>query len=151
MKTSLRLSLIAVAVAFLFSLGSQNAGAQKHPAYLHALTDLRDARANLQRPDGGALKAEENAAIHDIDKAISELKRAAIDDGKNLEDHPPVDAHLAWTGRLHHARELLDKAHNDVAKEEDNPAAQGLKQRVLEHIAHAHQHVDEALAITQGH
>src|SRR5271170_3488296 len=91
-----------------------------HPAYLHALTDLRDARAHLERPDGGELRDQEKKAIHEIDDAINEIKKASIDDGKDLNDHPPVDAHMDWTGRLHRALELVNKAHNDVAQEEDN-------------------------------
>jgi hypothetical protein len=118
-----------------------------HPAYLHALTDLRAARANLQRPDGGELREQEKKAVHEIDDAIGEIKKAAIEDGKDLNDHPPVDAHLEWGGRLHRALELLDKAHNDIAHEEDNGFAQGLQQRALDHIDKAHHHVKEAIEI----
>jgi hypothetical protein len=150
MKTLSKIALLVAALAFLLPLTSQNVHAQgKHPAYLHALSDLRDARAQLQRPDGGALHAEERAAIDDINKAIAEIKKAAIDDGKNIDQHDAVDAHLPWTGRLHKARDLLDKAHHDVKEEEDNPGAQGLQVRVLEHIDRAHHHVDEAIAIVE--
>jgi hypothetical protein len=118
-----------------------------HPAYLHALTDLRAARAQLQRPDGGELREQEKKAIHEIDDAIGEIKKAAIEDGKDLNDHPPADAHLEWGGRLRRALELLDKAHNDIAHEEDNGFAQGLQARALEHIDKAHHHVKEAIEI----
>ena len=30
-------------------------------------------------------------AISEIDHAIAELKRASIDDGKNIHDHPSAD------------------------------------------------------------
>jgi hypothetical protein len=120
-----------------------------HPAYLHALTDLRHARAHLERPDGGELKEQEKKAIHEIDEAIGEIKRASIDDGKDLNDHPPVDAKVDWRGRLHRALELLNKAHNDVAQEEDNGFAQGLQQRALEHIDKAHHHVEEAIHLVE--
>ncbi len=152
MRTLLRLSLVALALAFLMPLATSNVSAQgKHPAYLHALSDLRDARAHLQRPDGGALHAEEDAAIRDIDRAIAEIKKAAIDDGKNIDDHVAVDSHMDWKGRLHRARELLDKAHSDVAREEDDPMTRGLQARVIEHIDKAHHHVDEAIAIVETH
>jgi hypothetical protein len=153
MKPLLKLSLLAVTVAvtLLSPLANRDLQAQgRHPAYLHALSDLRDARAHLQRPDGGALRAEESAAIHDIDEAIAEVKRAAIDDGKNIEDHAPVDVHMPWAGRLHKAHELLEKARRDVTKEEDNPETRGLQARVLQHIDRAHHHVDEALAIAEA-
>jgi hypothetical protein len=152
MKTLTRIALIVAAIAFLLPVASQNVDAQgKHPAYLHALSDLREARAYLQRPDGGALHAEESAAIAEINHAIDEIKRAAIDDGKNIDDHVHIDAHLGWTGRLHKSRELLDKAHHDVTEEEDNPAAQGLQGRVIMHIDRAHHHVDDAIAIVETH
>src|SRR5271156_5177286 len=120
---------------------------REHPAYLHALTDLRHARAHLQRPDHGELHDQEKKAVHEIDSAIDEIKKAAINDGKDLNDHPPVDSHLDWPGRLHRAIELLDKAHNDISREEDNRFAQGLQQRALEHIDKAHHHVEEAIQV----
>jgi hypothetical protein len=122
---------------------------REHPAYLHALTDLRHARAHLQRPDGGELREQEKKAIHEIDEAINEIKKASIDDGKNLEDHPPVDAHLDWGSRLHRALELLDKAHHDVSEEEDNAFAEGLQARAIRHIDEAHHHVEEAIRIVR--
>ena len=107
----------------------------RHPAYLHALTDLRAARWNLEhRPGDAAVSAQEDVAIVETDRAIREAKVAAIEDGKNIEDHPPEDAHLDRPGRLHHALELLDKAKNDVARGEDNPEARNLRNRVVEHV-----------------
>src|SRR5262252_9476269 len=41
--------------------------AQKHPAYLHALTDLRHARAFLAKPAGAQVKWDENRAIRELD------------------------------------------------------------------------------------
>jgi hypothetical protein len=111
----------------------------KHPAYLHALTDLRHARAHLgQWADTAHQDREEQHAIDEIDKAIGEIKHAAIDDGKNLDDHPPVDAHMDRRGRFHRALELLDKAHNDIAREEDDPSVRGLRDRAIHHIDEAH-------------
>jgi len=150
MKLSLKLALTSALVALFFALGAQATPApQRHPAYLHALSDLRFARAHLERPDGGELRQQEKDAVKEIDRAIDEIKKASIDDGKDLADHPPVDAHLAWGGRLHKALELLDKAHNDISKEEDDPAAVGLQQRAMEHIDKGHKHVEEAIAVVQ--
>lgn len=123
--------------------------APDHPAYLHALSDLRDARAHLQRPDGGGLRDQEKKAVHEIDEAINEIKKASIDDGKNLDDHAPIDVNLDWWGRLHKALDLVNKAHNDVAREEDNGFAQGLQQRALDHIDKAHRHIEEAIQVVQ--
>jgi len=136
--------------ALLLLVGAAKASPKpEHPAYLHALADLRDARAQLQRPDGGELREQEKKAIHEIDDAINEIKKASIDDGKDLNDHPPIDTMLDWRGRLHRALELVNKAHNDVAREEDNSFAQGLQQRALDHIDKAHRHIEEAIQVVQ--
>jgi hypothetical protein len=150
MRATYRIAITACVFALALSFGASAKPAPgAHPAYLHALSDLRDARAHLERPDGGPLHQQEKDAIGEIDKAIGEIKAASIDDGKDLGDHMPVDAHLPWIGRLHKSARLLDKAQADVAKEEDDPAAQGLQARALDHIAKAHRHVDEAIALVQ--
>jgi hypothetical protein len=148
MKPMLKIASLAFVVALVLAMGaSGNPSSGKHPHYLHALSDLRVARANLQRPDGGELHEQEREAVHEIDKAIDEIKKASIDDGKNLNDHPPIDDHMQWGGRLHRAIELLDSAHRDVAQEEDDPYAQGLQARAIGHIERAHHHVEEAIQL----
>jgi hypothetical protein len=149
MKAIARFVFPALLFAFVLALVCGNAEAQggKHPAYLHALTDLRHARAHLQRPDGGALREEEKEAIHQIDEAINEIKRASVDDGKDLDDHPPVDAGMDRTGRFRRAKELLEKARQDISHEEDNGFAQGLQQRAFGHIDRAIHEINEAIRI----
>jgi hypothetical protein len=66
---------------------------------------------------------DQRAAIDEIDRAIAEAKRAAIDDGRNIDDHPPVDMRLGWEGRFRKAMELLDSASRDLSFEEDNRVA----------------------------
>jgi hypothetical protein len=144
--------IFAASILLLFasSYSSAKLGPKSdHPAYLHALSDLRDARAHLQRPDGGVLRNQEKDAIHEIDDAINEIRKASIDDGKDLNDRVPVDVHLDWRGRLHKSLDLVNKAHNDVAREEDDAFAQGLQQRALGHIDKAHHHIEEAIQIVQ--
>ena len=147
--TKLVFAIVAVLLVIPAYASAKAAPGREHPAYLHALTDLRQARAHLQRPDGGELREQEKKAIHEIDDAISEIKKAAIDDGKDINDHAPVDARMDWGGRLHRALELVNKAHNDIAQEEDNRYAQGLQQRALEHIDKAHHHIEEAIEIVR--
>jgi hypothetical protein len=107
----------------------------KHPAYLHALTDLRAARWNLEhRPGDAAVSSQEDTAIVETDRAIHEAKVAAMEDGKNVEDKPPEDADLDRPGRLHHAMELLRKAKDDVAREEDNQESRDLRNRIVQHV-----------------
>jgi hypothetical protein len=116
----------------------------KHPFYLHALTDLRAARWCLEhRPGDAAVSDREDVAIGEIDAAIGEIKRAAIDDGKNISDHPGVDLARDFPGRLHQALDLLRKVHSDVAREEDDPVVRGLRNRAVGHI-------DGAIHATEG-
>jgi hypothetical protein len=104
----------------------------KHPFYLHALSDLRAARWMLEhRPGDAAVSGNEDVAITEIDAAIGEIKRAAIDDGKNVGDHPNVDVPADRPGHLHKALELLRKVHSDVAREEDDPVTRGLRDRAV--------------------
>ncbi len=118
-----------------------------HPRYLHALSDLRAARAHIERRGGtAATKWDERTAVAEIDAAIRDIKQAAIDDGKDLNDHPPVDAKLEWNGRLHRALELLRAAHKDVSDEESNDFAHGLRRRVLKHIDQAAHFVEQGIA-----
>jgi tetratricopeptide (TPR) repeat protein len=151
MKSTYRYTLFVSALLLVTAAHSaaKPSPSPNHPAYLHALADLRDARAHLQRPDGGELRDQEKKAVHEIDDAINEIKKASIDDGKDVNDHPPVDVALDWRGRLHKALELVNKAHNDVAREEDNSFAQGLQQRALDHIDKAHRHIEEAIQVVQ--
>ena len=109
-----------------------------HPAYLHALTDLRNARYNLIRKGGDpTVKWDEAVAIGAIDHAIGDIKQASIDDGKNLDDHPPLDAREPWAGRLHKALAALRASLADVNQEEDNAYASGLKARAIRNIKEA--------------
>ena len=107
----------------------------QHPFYLHALTDLRAARWLLEhRPGNAAVSADEDVAITRIDQAIAEIKKAATEDGKNINDKPPVDATPDNKGRLHRAEELLRKVRSDIAREEDDPLTRGLRDRAIAHV-----------------
>lgn len=94
-----------------------------HPRYLSALSDLRYARALLWRSDFRDVMRDQRAAIEEIDRAINEAKRAAIDDGKNIDDHAPVDTRIGWEGRFRKAVELLNSAIGDLSFTETNMAA----------------------------
>src|SRR5271156_552374 len=116
-----------------------------HPAYLHALSDLRAARHYLN--DGWAwqpVKRDDNVAIREIDAAINEIKKASIDDGKGLDDPFQIDSRLSAHDRFRKANELLWSAHNDLSKAEDVPQARGLRDRAIGHVDKAHQIVDAA-------
>ena len=122
----------------------------QHPAYLHALSDLRDARWNLEhRPGDAAVSAQEDVAIVEVDRAIADARTAAMEDGKSVWQHPPEDAKIDRRGRLHHADELLHKARKDVAEGESNGAAVELRNRVINHIDAAIQATQRAIHIIE--
>ena len=129
--------LIPLAFAALIPLSAFADLPGKHPGYLHSLTDLRTARWLLEHQSGDAkVFSDEDVSITEIDRAISEIKKASIDDGKDLHDHPNLDVHEHGS-RLLKAIETLKKAHGDIDQEEDNPEAKALRHAALEHIDHA--------------
>jgi len=143
-RTWLGASALLALIALPFAANADLPG--KHPYYLHALSDLRAARWLIEhRPGDAHVSAHEDLAIHAIDDTIGELKRASIDDGKDLHDHPAVDAPNDHPGRLHRAVEILKKTHSDVDREEDDPTARGLKHRALHHIDEAIHQTEDAL------
>jgi hypothetical protein len=118
----------------------------RHLEYLRALSDLRAARALLA--EGWSLESVrkvDDHAVQQIDAAMAEIKRAAIDDGKNLTDHPPIDARLAPRDRFRQANELLGKAHQDIVLSPDQPETHELRLRAMYHIDDAHNTVDVAI------
>ena len=141
--------LLGLAMTGMTAMTAGTAVAQQvpgpHPHYLRALSDLRMARAYLH--DNWAwepVKADDNHAIREIDAAINEIKKASMDDGKDLDDHPRVDVQLTPQNRFAKANELLWAAHQDLAKAEDVPQARGLRDRALGHVDAAHEIVDQA-------
>lgn len=147
MKIRHALALGAIAVtAALTSMSALADLPGKHPAYLRALTDLRTARWFLNHQPGDAkVYGDEDVGIREIDAAIGEIKHAAIDDGKDLNDHPNVDV-KEHGSRLLKAIETLHKAKADLAQEEDNPTIHELRHRAEEHIDRAIKAADHAHA-----
>ena len=133
------------------AVSAQQVAPGQHPEFLHALTDLRAARGYLEKmTPNEAVDADTSSAVHEIDSAIVLLKQASIDDGKNLNDHPPIDAHMQRSGRLSSAKQLLDQAHADVKQPEGDPAAAALQGRILAHIDAAHKYINQAIAARGG-
>ena len=126
-------------------LAAGSASAQEHPHYLHALSDLRLARALLDRQEEWNVMRDQQAAVEDIDHAIGEIKRASIDDRKPLGEHEPIDTRLDHRGRLRRVMELLDSADRDLHAEEDNFAALGWRGAALHHVDEARGAVHRAL------
>ena len=106
----------------------------RHPAYLHARTDLRRAQMIMRVNDDPDVMRRIHQADVEIDRAIHEMDIAARFDHKDLEDHPPIDANLDRRGRFHRAMELLQKARADIGREEDDPSAIGWRDLAYRHI-----------------
>lgn len=127
--------------------------AQDHPHYLHALQDLRYARALLERGQGwdwGPAAADQQRATNEIQAAIEEVRHAAMDDGRNPDNHPPIDVHWAAHDRLRRAMEALDRARDSISREEINPAARDQRNRAYHHIDEARRALHHAMDNWRG-
>jgi hypothetical protein len=140
--------LLATAAALLAAAPMARADTPgRHPFYIHALTDLRTARWLLLHNIGNFLvNGHEDEAIHHIEAAIGDIKRAAIEDGKNLDEHPPIDVPPERVGVLRRALELLHGVRRDVTQPEDDPAGLDAQTRSLRHVEEAIHHVERAIA-----
>jgi hypothetical protein len=115
----------------------------QHPAYLHALSNLRAARWMIEHRSGNwKTTQDEVAAVQKINDAIGEIKKASIDDGKDLNDHPKAEEINDHQGRLVKALEYLRKSRSEIETNEDDNFANGLKKRAFVHI-------DEAIRLTE--
>jgi len=109
--------------------------AGEHPAYAHALADLREARFQIAHRHGdAAMSRNEAAALDAIDRAIDDAKHAAWTDGKDLDNHVAPDVDVDERGRLHAAVGLLRQAEQNVNQQEDNRSARDDRERVLHDI-----------------
>ena len=129
-------TLIAITALVVFgSAISAQAQAPKHPGYIHALHDLRAARALLLvNHDQSGVLNQAYAAVHEIDSAIDEIKSAAVLDGKDVKDNPPIDAGMQPRDRFAKALDFLHAAHTDCDYPEQDAKAAGIRDRALKHI-----------------
>jgi hypothetical protein len=126
-----------LAVATLLPMAAWAGFFGDHPRYVHAMTDLRTARWMIARPDAPNVTADENRAVGEIDAALGEIKQAALDDMKDVWNPPSIDTHIDRHGRIDKALELLNRAHDDIAREEDDRRARGLQHRAIQHLDNA--------------
>ncbi len=118
----------------------------QHPHYLHALSDLRVARALLNRPAERNVTQDERAAIRQLNQAINDIKQASFYDGKPLDYAPPVDANLSHKDRVQKAVALLGSAHHDLtAYHEDDPLASDWRSRAVGDIDGAYKAAQRAV------
>jgi hypothetical protein len=145
---TLRAALAAAATLTLAPLAAHAQWWHEHPAYLHAMSDLRQAywlvaHHDSMNPDK---QDQERAAAGAIHAAYENLKAASMVDSEDIDAQPPADWDFGdHPGRLHHALELLRTAHDEVNREEDDPAARGFKARALHQIDDAAEATDAAI------
>jgi hypothetical protein len=143
--TSRLLTFVFVLAFFLAFSAAAGPAPAKYGAYTNALGQLRAARAYIEHPDSGELHDQEKNAMAEIDQAVTELE-SVVNDGKGPDDHPPLDSHLRWIPRLNKAADLLNKAHDNVQKEDDSS---GARERAIEHIGKASKFIQQAIALEQ--
>ena len=122
----------------------------KHPAYLHARSDLAKARQLLNQGEEGNVEAQFRNAVEEINKAIGEIDRASVLDRKDVDDHPPVDANLHCLGKFHEIFRLLREAQKDIDREEDNPAARAWRNRANGEINEAAKFVKKGILLDEA-
>lgn len=110
----------------------------RHPAYLHARTDLRRAERLMDWPDFRNVRHELDESARHVREAIHEIDAAARWDRKDLEDNPRIDTYPDRAGRFRAIAQFLYSAKRDIDREEDNPAARAWRDR-------ANSRIDEAI------
>ena len=116
--------------------------ASNYLAYRHALYNLRAARWMLvHRPGNWQQATEEPEAVKQIEAAIYEITRVGIDDGKAMEDDPPVDEHPDHVSHIKAAYDFLRKAREDVANGEEDIHTRLLQGYVYTYIDEARRNV----------
>ena len=135
--TKLRFALALTLALGLPILAHAQGVPDHHPAYLHALTDLNDARWYLAHAPDGYVDERERRAIEQVDRAIDQVRRAAYYDGKDVYDRPREDVYSDPRGRLRRISELLRKARADVAQPEDNLNVRDFQYHAVERIDNA--------------
>jgi len=133
MRNFKTLAVAAFALSSFLLLAATPAQADP-PKYLHALADLRQARAWVNadgRPQFAALRKQATDQIH---LTIADLKKAAIDDGENPDYTPPPQSSGDASHPIRSALKLLDEAYKDIEKGQDIPQNLGLQVRSLQHL-----------------
>jgi len=133
--------------AALFGLGARVAVAAEHPAYLHALTDLKKAEMAIASRHGDqAMSKHEHLAMQHVQAAESIIYQVAP------EERKPVDAVVAAdtdpgirSGKLHDALAFLQKAHDDMHETESDTALLGERKRALQEVDAAMNEVNVAI------
>jgi len=143
----------AILAALVLSAAGQSHAAppSQHPAYLHALRDLRLARTAIEARGGGAaMRPHEIAAIQHIGEAGAEVDKIAPDENKNVDAAIAADADPSnKIGGLHDAKAYLERALSDLKEAESDRAVRGDRQQAVADVSAALNSVNAGIAAYQ--
>lgn len=106
----------------------------RHPAYLHARTDVRRAERLMEWPEQPNVTRDLSAAAREAHEAIREMDAAALWDRKDVIENPPIDSYPDRAARFRAIAQFLFAARRDINREEDNPAARAWRDRAIHHL-----------------
>ena len=142
MFKTLATAIFGLSAFLLFALGTP-AQAQR-PHYLHALSNLREARELLQTDRRPGFGGARDRALEEIERAIHEVSEAVREEGRNPHFTPPP-AGGDPNRPLRSALILLDEARGDIAAGTDETGHFGLQVRALHHVDEAREALRHAL------
>ncbi|HAT31245.1 MAG TPA: hypothetical protein DCW29_10455 [Janthinobacterium sp.] len=150
----MKISQLLLSLPFLaaLSLSAHADEPGRHPAYVHAMNDLREANWMVEHrhPENGNINAAEQRVSDEIHAAYRELKQAASYDGKDFRNKPDIDTSMPREGMMHRALEALRLAHTAVAQPEDDSRSRDMQHRALQHIDSAIDAAKHAIAEVNG-
>ncbi|MGD0832020.1 MAG: hypothetical protein ABR907_13840 [Terracidiphilus sp.] len=134
MRTVRTLVLAAFTALTLVLLVSATPARAQAPRYLHALSDLRTARAFLLMDGRPAFRGDRDLAVQELERAIKEMQEVVIDDGRNPWHTPPPQSEGNPISPIRQAIRMMNEAVGDVEQGRDDPRTAGLQARSIQHI-----------------
>ena len=128
---------LVLAVSIILPMSSFAGLFRDHAHYQKALSDIRTARALVQANSQPAGLADEQSAVRELQLSMEEITQASKGDWQPITARQSVDGGLNKDERFHRALRLLARAHNNICKEEDDHASQGLRNKAIVHLDEA--------------
>ena len=147
--TTLRLAAVGLLAGALCACAGGDR-LPSHPNYAAAINDLRIARTILNREPEYTVARSQYRAMEAIDRAVLELKDAAIEGGQPLGAPPTLDPALDYGGRLSRARELIVGADHELSFREDDVSARPSRDNARHYVEEAREAVDRTIRERQG-
>jgi hypothetical protein len=142
MFKQLTAAVFGLSAFLLFALGTP-AQAQR-PHYLHALSNLREARELLQSDSRPGFIGARDRAIEEIERAMQAVREAVHEEGRNPHHTPPASGGDP-SRPMRSALNLLNEAYQDIASGTDETGHRGLQMRALRHVDEARHTLEHAM------